>query len=60
MIEVLRGPRKPKVTCPDCEAVLKYDKEDVHKINISPYLYNEEFVECITCPFCSKEISIRE
>lgn len=45
MIEVLRGPRNPKIICSTCGAILRYDKEDIRE--------SYDFKKFIVCPCCS-------
>ena len=50
VVAVKKKQIKKEITCPNCENLLSYEKEDVE---IGHY-----GCECITCPECGKEILI--
>lgn len=61
MIKVLKEGNVFKVTCPNCESVLQYSKEDVicsEKQNISNPYRPFDIEEKIGCPVCGGNIIV--
>lgn len=49
-----------KVSCPNCASILQYTKSEVHSVKKNyDYLGDYDLVNCVTCPQCNYDVSVK-
>ena len=47
-----------RVTCPQCDSIIAYDKQGVKKTYKSRYNLETEEIRYVTCPECQHDIEV--
>lgn len=48
-----------QTSCSGCASILEYTKSEIQSIKVTDYAGWSETVECIQCPKCGHQVSIR-
>lgn len=54
MIKIIQYGQKHRVTCPECESILEYDRSDIKSI----YVKHNDYDHYIICPVCLERIYV--